>query len=251
MKIIIAFYTYVLTAITDSYGAYKTYEDSISDSTLDKQAKELAFNRLFLSLTKIFGLRILVPLVVFVGMVYLIKLYLVYICTALFIIYWIYDKYHIEPNDDDLERRYTFVRDFIFKPLYELAEYLPIKALQSVSDIVNNPEIINLGQCSLLAYKLMKTTPDQTEPEKIEFAKKILQSNIEQKLDLHEALFQDRSTYAKDLRTLTVTDIIDYGTHYQILIAYIDNPFIYRYVRNKISTTPKPPSDDEIKDGDF
>ncbi len=251
MNILKIIFTFLMTLVTDTRKAINTYASSVKVEKVDKQDKETALDDFMYDLMKIWGLRALLPITLLIALVYLIKVYIVYICIAVFVLFWIFEASHKQTDTQSNMEKYIFTRDFIFKPLYNLKDYLPVQAPQAVTDIVHIPEIINFGRYSLFAYKLIKTNPDQTDDDRISFAEKILQANIIQKLDLYEAEHQDRSTYAKDLRTLTVADITDFGTYYLILIAYIDNPYIYKYVKNKSTSTPKPSVDDNIKDGDF
>ena len=162
-----------------------------------------------------------------------IKTFFAPIVATLFLIGCIYAYLDKPPRIVNPVHRYQFIQCFIYDAFINMKIYLPIQYPQSIHDISRLPRYLNDGDYYVYTYQLIKTTPEKVDDEKISFAKKILQHNINHKCDIYEHLHNNGTTFFNDMRVIQIDDIIDHGTHYIVSIIYVDNEYAYTYIKNK------------------
>lgn len=131
--------------------------------------------------------------------------------------------------------RYIYIRDILFQSLNTFDSMIPIRSPQTHIDIVHIPECISEGRYAVYLYQLPKTTYEHTDKSLLDFAQKIIQANIDKQLNQYEELHADGSTYYNDLRTITLTNIVDMGTHYRLEILWVDDDKTYDVARKQLN----------------
>lgn len=196
-------------------------------------------------------LHIIIPSVSIVIMLYLIKLYLANILLLILGIV-ILIKWFTSSDEEAVEHidRYIYMRDILYQSFDGINTILPIRSPQTVIDIVHIPEFINEGRYAVYLYQLTKTTYEHAEQSMLDFAQKILQANIDKQLNQYEHIHADGTTFYNDLRLITLTNIVDMGTHYRLEIIWVDDEKTYSVARKQL-TKKETINNADTKDEDF
>ena len=218
--------TAISTRLESTNKAIKTYRES-------KDTEALALEKLLYAILTIWHLHIIITVSATLFGLYLTGQYLLPLIALGGFLYLQYGK-RPQPHPIDPIARYIQLRDFIFEPLRLISESLPVFKPQTIEDIVHKREfLINNGHI-LYIFKLLKNVNEEIGEEDVDFIKKVLQARINQRLDEYQNLFAFQ-TWFSDVRIITVNDVTDVGTHYQISIIYVDNDVAYDYVIKKLN----------------
>lgn len=195
-------------------------------------------------------LDIILPTTGIVLTVYMLMRYFEYV--VLFIISMFVLIIWLTPQEEsiDYEERYYHIRDTVYLALTNIDTILPTRKLQSILDVVHLPKYIP-DKIPIYLYKMEKTTYERLDRDKLDFAIKIIQSEMDKIMDEYEELYGDGSTYYNDLRLITVTKIIDYGTYFQLQVINVDNEIAYEIAIKQLTKTKLQTNIAHTKDGDF
>ncbi len=220
--------TAISTRIASTNDAIKVYFET-------KKTETLALEKLLYSILTIWHLHIIITVSATLFGLYLIGQYLLPIMALVGFFYLQFGQ-RPQPRQIRPLEQYLQIRDFIYEPIRLISESLPVFKPQTIEDIVNKPEfLVNNGHI-LYIFKLLKNVNEELGPEDTDFIKKVLQARINQRLDEHENLFSYHTWY-DDTRVITVNDVTDVGTHYQISIIFVDNDTAYDYVKRRHNPT--------------
>jgi len=224
--------------IQKSKEVIKAYKKARTKEKKNKDTKKVvrAVDNLVYELIKIWNLHIIIPaLSVFVLLLHIFKLYGVQILAIGFLGYAVYD--HFKKPEVDKSHKYYENHIWLQENLYGIFKiiecYLPIRKILNPLDLVNYKRFNVDHGIGFYFFNLMKTTSEEIEKEKVEFAKRIFEAELIKLMDHYEELYNNGCTYFKDERIYTLDRIKDFGSHYQFRILKIDNIQTYNYLKNK------------------
>jgi hypothetical protein len=209
-----------------------------------------AIDQLIYDIFKIWRLDIILPALSIVILLQILKLYFIEILALGLIAYMIYDHFKQPVPVVNHNARYQWLLDYLYDPAKNMSDYLPVTKIQVSYDLFNAQKYVADNNYAIYLYQLAKMTNEEIDDDKLSFAKKILQAQINKKMDAYEHHHNNNGdTFYKDARVIMVDDICDVGTHYLISIIWIDNPQAYQYWQYK--NTPKKRKPNDIDDEDF
>lgn len=237
-------------AIIAYFKALITDTKKVVNSSNDK-------GRVAINLVKIWAVKVLLPALLVVSVIILIKTYAIYIVLAIFgfsLLVMHFNEREAEQafwEAEKLENCYSFVGHFIYSSVVNLTAYLPVQSPQDVFSIAHNPSTIDYGNCFVYAYRLLKSTPETIDKDKLSFAAKIFRSLLTTELDRFENEHEDGLTYAGKLRRIELDEIVDMGSYILFKVAYVDNTALHNYLFNKLNPKAKKTSAATTYDEDF
>jgi hypothetical protein len=236
--------------IVETRNAYKKYlKAKKKEKLMDEKPKIMAIDYFIYAVCKIWSLHIVfISMALILLLLEIVKIYFVQILALGVVIYGVYDHLQKKEPSIDYESRYNWLSEFIFQPLRDMVGYLPVRSPNILSDLRTPGKYIVKEGYDFYQYKLKKSTSEKIDESTIEFATKILESTINQKIDDFNFYNGSMQFYYKDIKTLQVDEIVDFGTHYVVTIIHIKSDLGYDYWMRK--ATPRPNtninSDDEV-----
>ncbi|HKL42122.1 MAG TPA: hypothetical protein VJ962_06055 [Clostridia bacterium] len=242
--------------IEKSKEVIKTYNKERTKEKKNKDTKKMvrAVDKLAYELIKIWDLHIIIPVLsVIVLLLYILKLFAVQILAVGVLVYGTYDHF----KKPKVDRRnlyhngnYLWLQEHLYEIFKIIEDYLPIRRILNPYDLVNFRKFQQEKGVVFYLFNVMKTTSEELEKEKIDFAKRIFEAELIKRMDEHEEIHNDWCTYFKGERVLVLDKIRDFGTHYEFRILKIDSIEAYNYFISKKNTSGGKKYTNR-KDGDF